>query len=297
MSSVVGTLGGQSAPSQRRPVPLATAVWLGLLLLVCYAPVLYHLVWQWGHDEDMGHGFFVPVLAGYIAWQVRHRLAERLLTPNYGGLLLIAWGAVQEVVASLAAELFLARTAFLISLAGVVLTIGGTWALRVFAFPLALLIFMVPIPAVLYGQLTLPLQIFASRLAEEGLDVLQIPVLRDGNILTLASQQLNVVEACSGIRSLLSLAFLSQVYAWFFDPNRLWMRWLLLALTVPIAIVANAGRVTLTGILSEFDPALARGFFHTASGWVIFLIALVLLIGLHRTIEVAVHHWRKHHRA
>jgi exosortase len=119
--------------------------------------------------------------------------------------------------------------------------------------------------------------------AEFNLGMVGIPVLRDGNILELASQKLSVVEACSGIRSLLSLSFLSLVYAYFFD-SRVWMRWVLLAATIPVAIIANAGRVTITGILSEVNPELARGFFHSLEGWIIFLIALVLLGGLHLLI-------------
>jgi exosortase len=116
--------------------------------------------------------------------------------------------------------------------------------------------------------------------AEFSLGIIGIPVLRDGNILELASQKLSVVEACSGIRSLLSLSFLSLVYAYFFD-KRVWMRWVLLAATIPIAILANSGRVTITGVLSEINPELARGFFHSLEGFVIFLIALVMLGGLH----------------
>jgi len=120
--------------------------------------------------------------------------------------------------------------------------------------------------------------------AEFSLGIIGIPVLRDGNILELASQKLSVVEACSGIRSLLSLSFLSLVYAYFFD-KRVWMRWVLLAATIPIAILSNSGRVTITGILSEINPELARGFFHSLEGWIIFLIALVMLGGLHFLIN------------
>jgi exosortase len=132
--------------------------------------------------------------------------------------------------------------------------------------------------------LTFPLQMFASQVAEFVLGLVGIPVLRDGNILELASQRLSVAEACSGIRSLLSLTFLSLVYAYFFD-NRVWMRWVLFLLTIPIAIVANAGRVTITGILSEINPELARGFFHLLEGWIIFMIALVLLLMVHFLIN------------
>jgi exosortase len=137
---------------------------------------------------------------------------------------------------------------------------------------------------VLYNQITFPLQLFASQVAEFSLSLIGIPVLRDGNILELASQKLSVVEACSGIRSLLSLSFLSLVYAYFFD-TRVWMRWVLFAATIPIAILANSGRVTITGVLSEINPELARGFFHSLEGWIIFIIALAMLGGLHLLIN------------
>ena len=143
---------------------------------------------------------------------------------------------------------------------------------------------MIPIPSIIYNQITFPLQLFASQVAEFSLGVIGIPVLRDGNILELASQKLSVVEACSGIRSLLSLSFLSLVYAYFFD-KRVWMRWVLLAATIPIAILSNSGRVTITGILSEINTELARGFFHSLEGWIIFIIALVMLGGLHFLIN------------
>jgi exosortase len=265
-------------------VPWVSMVWFFALLVLCYAPVLWRLVNQWNNDEDMGHGFFVPVIAAYIAWQNRDKLFDRPLKPNYWGLAIIAFAAIQLIVATLGAELFLARTAFVESVIGVTLFLGGMHALRVLAFPLFLLFFMVPIPAVLYNQITFPLQLFASQVAEVSLNLLGIPVYRDGNILELASQKLSVVEACSGIRSLLSLTFLSLVYSYFFD-DKVWMRVVLFLSTIPIAIIANAGRVTLTGILSEYKPELAHGFFHTASGWVIFMIALAILVALHQFLN------------
>jgi exosortase len=148
---------------------------------------------------------------------------------------------------------------------------------------------MVPIPAVIYGQLTFPLQLIASQVAEASLLVLGVPVIRDGNILELASQRLSVVEACSGIRSLLSLTFLALVYGYFFD-GRTWMRYVLLAATLPIAITANASRVTITGLLSEISPDYAHGVYHSASGWVIFMLALFLLVCTHQVIS-RIHSW------
>jgi len=150
--------------------------------------------------------------------------------------------------------------------------------------------FMIPIPTVVYNELTFPLQILASTVAESTLSVLNIPVYRDGNILHLASQDLSVAEACSGIRSLLSLTFLSLVYAYFFD-RKVWMRWALLFGSIPLCILANSVRVTLTGVLSEVNTKLAQGFYHEVEGWIIFIIDLVLLIGLHLMIN-RIYKWK-----
>lgn len=285
MSSVAKPVGTPPVVETRSEpaVPWVSLGWFAALLVLCYAPVLARLVKQWNEDEDMGHGFFVPVIAGWIAWQNRHELFNGPLKSSPLGLVLVCFGALQLYIGTLGAELFLSRTAIIESLVGVVLFLGGWHAIRVLAFPLFLLVFMVPIPTVIYNQITFPLQLFASQVAAFALELIGIPVLRDGNVLELASQKLSVVEACSGIRSLLSLSFLSLVYAYFFDPKP-WMRAALLAATVPIAILANAGRVTVTGIMSEIDPELATGTAHTASGWVIFMIALVMLIITHQII-------------
>jgi len=260
--------------------------WIALLLGVCYAPTLSALVRDWLTDDNVSHGFFVPLVAGYIAWQKRDALRAAKLERNRLGLVIVIGAALQLYVATLGVELFLARTAFVFSIIGVVLYLGGTRVLRILAFPLFLLFFMIPIPAIIYNQVTLPLQFLASNVAEHTLSLFGVPVLREGNILELPSQRLSVVEACSGIRSLLSLSFLSLVYGYFFE-TRSWVRGLLFLATVPIAIAANAGRVTMTGLLSEVNPELARGLFHMAEGWVVFLVALVLLLLTHQLIHRA----------
>ncbi len=259
-------------------------MWLAGLLLACYAPLLAGLVWQWATGEDMGHGFFVPLVAGFIVWRRRAELRAVRATPNSWGLAVVIWGALQMLIGTLAAQLFVARSAFLVSLAGAVWFVGGTRVLRMLAFPLCLLAFMFPIPAIIYAQITLPLQLTASGIAEAALNFLGIPVLRDGNVLELASQRLSVVEACSGIRSLVSLAFLALVYAYFFD-GRTWMRWLLAAATVPIAIAANAARVTLMGLIGEYRVDFAQGFAHLAESWVLFVVALGLVVAVHRGVS------------
>jgi exosortase len=269
-----------AGPRQQWP----TIAWFGALLMACYAPLLWTLVRQWTAAEDMSHGFFVAPVAAYVAWSKRQDLLALKPRPNYWGLVLAVWGAAQMVLGTLAAQVFVAETAFLVSLVGAVLFLGGAQAFKILAFPLFLLGFMFPIPAIVYARLTLPLQLFASRVAETVLNSLGVPVLRDGNILELASQRLSVVEACSGMRSLVSLSFLASVYVYFFD-RRPWMRCMLVAATVPIAIAANAARVTCMGLIGEYRTDLAQGFMHLAEGWLLFAAALGLIVTLHRVVN------------
>jgi exosortase len=231
----------------------------------------------------MGHGFFVPVIAGYIAWQKRDKIAGLVPQPVWWGAAIMVWAGIQLYLGTLGAELFTQRTSFVISIIGAVLLLGGKKYLRIFAFPLFLLFFMIPIPAVIYNQITFPLQLLASRVAEDAISLMQIPIIREGNVLELASQKLNVVEACSGIRSLLTLTFLSLVYGYFCE-KRMWIRVVLFLSTIPIAIIANAGRVTLTGVIADFKPELAEGLFHEAQGWVIFMVAFAILALFHQLL-------------
>lgn len=284
MASVADKLPERARAASTLNIPWSSVAWFAALLIVANFPILKSLVAQWSTDEDVGHGFFVPIVAAYIAWKRRDAILALDLKPTWWGAAVIVWGAVQGTLGMLGAELFLQRTSVLIILVGMLLMVGGAPLVRVLLFPLLLLPFMIPIPSVIYNQITFPLQLFASRVAEVTLGFLGIPVFRDGNVLELPSQKLSVAEACSGIRSLLSLSFLSLVYAYFFD-RRVWMRWALLVATVPIAIIANAGRVTITGLLSEANPELAHGIFHSLEGWVIFMIAGAMLIGLHVVIS------------
>ncbi len=278
------------SPAKKKDLPWAAIAWFGALLILTYFPILKHLVEQWSYDDDVGHGFFVPLVSGYIVWKRRTEIAAIAWQPAWWGLWLMGWAAIQAYVGLMGAELFLQRTAFLISLVGLLLVVGGKKLVSELSFPLILLIFMIPLPTVVYNKITFPLQLFASQVAEVALGAINIPVLREGNVLELASQKLSVAEACSGIRSLLSLSFLSLVYAYFFD-SKVWMRWALLLSVLPIAILANAGRVTVTGILSEYNTDLARGFFHELEGFIIFAIAFAMLFLLHMLINL-IYRWK-----
>jgi exosortase len=240
---------------------------------------------QWATDEDMGHGFFVPVVAGFIAWQRRRTLLSIPRQPSGWGLALVIFAAFQAVVASLGAELFTARLAFVIALFGVILYLGGKAWIQELVLPLTLMLFMIPIPQIIYARLTLGLQMLASQLGETLIGWMGIPVIRTGNLLELPSQTLNIVDACSGIRSLVSLLFLSQVYGYFAE-KKTWVCWVLLVVTVPIAIAANAIRVTTTGLLSEVNTKLAQGAYHEMEGYIVFAVALIALIATHRLIRL-----------
>jgi exosortase len=260
-----------------------SAILLGLVVLV-YFQVLRALVLNWWTDPDYSHGFFVVLFSGYVLWRQRERWKAIEIRPNNFGLLAMLGAVLLLLVGSLGAELFTSRFSLLVLLAGIVLFLAGWGVLRAISFPLSFLIFTIPIPVIIYNQITFPLQLLASRLATSWLELVQVPVLRDGNILVMSNYSLEVVEACSGIRSLLTLVSLAIAYGYLVEPRR-WVRYVLVILVVPIAIVTNAIRIMGAGILARhFGPAAAEGFLHEFSGWVIFLSALALIFVCHRVV-------------
>jgi exosortase len=266
--------------SAGRPWFVWPTVLSGFVLLL-YAPVLKHLVLQWWSDPDYSHGFFVPLFSGYILWRQRERWMRIETKPTNFGLLVMLGAIGLLLVGSLGAELFTSRFSLVVLLAGMILFLGGWKFLRSVSFPLCFLVFMIPLPQIVYNQITFPLQLLASRFATIWLELAHVPVLRDGNILQFSSYTLEVVEACSGIRSLITLISLAVIYGYLLEP-RLWVRILLAVLMVPIAIVSNAIRIMGAGVMAHrFGPAAAEGFLHEFSGWVIFLVALLLLFASH----------------
>lgn len=289
--------GGSAAAGTEAPspytlssIPWATLVWFGALLLALFAETVYGMVGEWLNNEEMGHGLFAPLIAGYVAWQDRDRILGAKLNPSWLGLGLVMVGFLAMIAGIRGADFFIARMGFLMTLVGMIWTLGGTNLLKLLWFPLFILLFMVRIPTFIYTQITFPLQLLASRVAETLLTLIGIPVLRDGNVLELPSQRLSVVEACSGIRSLMSLSLLSLAYGYAFDSKR-WMRWVLLALSAPIAITVNALRVTLTGVMSEIDKDMASGVFHSAEGFLMWGMAVAGLLLTHNLINAAYRRW------
>lgn len=243
------------------------------------------LVADWSTDDNYSHGFLVVPVAAWIAWERRDALAAAPVRPNTLGLVLVVGSLLVLGAGVLGAERFLTRLAMVGVLTGVVLFVWGVAHLRLLAFPLAFLLLMIPLPAILFNQIALPLQLLASQVGEAGLRLAGVPVLREGNVMVLARTTLEVAEACSGIRSLVSLLTLGIVYGYFMD-SRTWVRWLLALATVPIAVATNGLRVAGTGIAAHhYGPEAAEGFLHTFSGWLVFVSALALLFALREVVS------------
>jgi exosortase len=270
-------------------LPQWQGVALLLLLAWLYASILGRLVLQWigpNRDPNFEHGIFVPLFALFVLWQDRKKLQAIHPEPSWTGLPLLMLGLCMLVLGVLGAELFFSRTSLLVLLAGLIILFQGWKFFRAVLFPWAVLILMIPIPNLLLQQVTFPLQLLASKLATGLLEAVGVPVLRQGNVIVLASLPLDVAEACSGIRSLLTLLTLAIIYGYMLE-SRNWVRVLLAVAAIPIAVAANGFRIFGTGLLVQYwDPEKAEGFFHTFSGWLIFVVALVLLFGVHRLISL-----------
>lgn len=258
--------------------------WQGVALLPLiawlYAGVIPHLVSDWWNDPNFSHGFLVPVFAIFLVWQDRKRLSELPVRPAWLGLGLMAGAMLILVVGTLGAELFLSRSSLIFLIAGMIVYFLGWRFLRALLFPVGFLFLMVPIPAILFNQITIPLQFLASGMASGLVAELGVPVLRQGNIIQLPGMTLEVAEACSGIRSLMSLTTVAVIYAYFLESK--WGPRLLLSVSaVPIAVIANGLRVTGTALLAYYwNKEAAEGFFHNFSGWLIFVLSLIMLFAL-----------------
>lgn len=259
---------------------------IALLLGAVYYRVLGKLVRDWWEIPDFSHGFLVPLFVGYLLWVKRKRLQETTLSPSWGGVAVVVLSLLILLLGVYGAELFLSRVSLVILLAGLVLGFGGWQLLTELRFALLVLLLAIPIPAIIFNQITIPLQVMASKLASGLLPLAGVPVLREGNVIVLPSMRLEVAEACSGIRSLISLITLSAFYGYFVEKSFLRRLGLVVA-SIPIAIAANAVRILGTGLCVQYwDPDKAQGFFHEFSGWVVFLVSLACLLLVRRAMNI-----------
>jgi exosortase len=274
-----------SRPSSRRVAWLRYGL-LAACIVGLYARILVQLVDSWIQNPNYSHGFFVPIFSAWVVWRERRRFADAPVQPSNSGLLVILGALSILILGVFGAELFLSRTSLLFLMAGVVIYFRGWKFFRVALFPWAILFLMIPLPAIIFNQIALPLQFEASKLATGLLGMLGVPVLREGNIIQLPALNLDVVEACSGIRSLVSLITLAAFYGYLCEP-RVWRRVLLVVAAVPIAVFANGVRIMGSGLLGQYwSPDKAEGFFHVFSGVLIFAISILTMIALHQLLSL-----------
>jgi exosortase len=261
------------------------ATLVGGLLVWLYIPVVVRLALQWWHDPNFSHGFFVPLFAGYVLWLKRRELRNLDPSPSWYGVAVLLAGLVLLILGNLGAELFLSRFSLLLVCAGLVISFLGWSYQRRILFPCIFLVLMIPIPVIIFNQITFPLQTLASDLATFMLRTAGLPVLRQGHIIVIPAMPLEVAEACSGIRSLLSLTTLSIIYGYLLEKS-VRVRVVLALSAIPIAVVANSLRIVGTGLTVQYwDPDKAEGFFHAFSGWLIFVVSLSMLFALHRILR------------
>jgi exosortase len=257
-----------------------------LLIVAVYHQVLVKLVIDWWNIPDFSYGFLVPLFAAYLVWEKKETLRGINIAPCWSGIAVMALGLVILLLGVYGSELFLSRVSLVILLAGLVLCFGGRQFLKELRFALLVLLLAIPLPAIIFNQITFPLQILASKLACFLLQFFSVPVLREGNVIVLPSMRLEVAEACSGIRSLMSLFTLAVFYGYFLEKS-VWRRVALVLASIPIAIAANAVRILGTGLCVQYwDPDKALGFFHEFSGLVIFLVSLACLYTVHRAMSL-----------
>jgi exosortase len=254
--------------------------------------LLYHhiavkLVTDWYNLPDFSHGFLIPFFAAFLLWDRRNELRLTPINPSWAGTSLVILGLLELLVGVFGADLFLQRTSFVLLLAGLIWTLSGKAMLGRTRFLLFVLLLAIPLPAVVFNQITFPLQIRASEFASEILPVFNVPVLRDGNIIQLPAMPLEVAEACSGIRSLMSLFTVAVIYGYFLE-RKTWQRWVLALSALPIAVTANVTRIVGTGLCVQYwDPVKAMGFFHEFQGWLMFLVSLSCLYLVHVAMHLA----------
>lgn len=253
---------------------------------------------DWRVDENYSHGFLIPLISLYALWTKREHLIALPVKPQLSlGSACVALALAMHLAGILTGELYASRLSLLVSLLGLTLYFGGWNWLRALAFPIGLLLLALPVPSIIFNPLAFRLQLSASDYATRVIQLWGIPALREGNIIELAALKLQVVEACSGIRSLMTLATLAVVYAYFFEQHW-WRRILLMSLVPPIAVLTNAARVAVTGVLSHTRGArAAEGFLHAFSGTLVFVTAVLLLLVCAQTMAFVGKWWASRHRS
>lgn len=247
------------------------------LLALAYWTVVPGMVSDWNNDPNYSHGFLVPLIAGYFAWQKWPELKRLPVRPSNLGLLVVVGSLLLLIFGFAGTEYFTMRSSLVFLLAGIILFWFGWAVFKGLLLPVGFLLFMVPLPYIVYDAMAFPLKLLVAKFSVAALKLMGIAVLREGNIIMFPQTVLEVADACSGLRSLMSLLALAVAYAVFSQKSNL-MRVIMVLSAVPIAIATNMFRVIATGVLAQYyGAAAAEGFFHEFAGLAVFALAMVLL--------------------
>jgi exosortase len=266
-------------------VSSALGVLLALSIGWLYAGTLSGLAAEWLSSPDASYGVVLASVALAAAWRRRNAWVQAIdpAGATVPGAILMLSGLALYLAGQLGADVFLTRVSFVLVVSGAMWFLAGGRALRTIAAPLVFLAVSIPVPSLVASAVTLPLQLTASRVAEASLTTVGVPVFRDGNVLELPSTALEVAEACSGLRSIISLAAISLLLAWT-EPT-LPRRIAIVAISLPVAIVMNGFRIAATGLACEaWGPKAASGSWHTFTGWVTFAGSVLVLVQLQRLL-------------
>ncbi|MCP4269920.1 MAG: exosortase/archaeosortase family protein [Candidatus Brocadiaceae bacterium] len=257
-----------------------------LLFIGLYYQIIFYMVKDWYNDSNYSHGFLIPFISAYIIWKDKEKISKIKIKEDSLGFLIILVGLVLYILGITGAEFFTMRFSMIPVMLGIVYCLCGREMAKSVLAPVGFLVCMIPIPSILFNVVAFPLKLFAANIATNVIQFLSIPVVRDGNIIHLTDMTLEVADACSGIRSLMSMIALGVAYAYLFQNNVI-KRLILVLFIVPITITANVARVTGTGILSHYvGPAAAQGFFHEFAGIFIFMVAFAMFISVAAILNI-----------
>lgn len=265
---------------------LIQIIGLTIVFFSLYHTTIAKLIFDWSNNPNFSHGLLIPFVAIYMIWYKKKILS---ITPQHSalsGMWIVLFGMVVHILGTVGAELFFMRLSMIITLSGIIIFYFGFSIFRQVLIPIAYLFLMIPIPAIIWNKIAFPLQLFSARIAAQMIQLIHIPVLREGNILHLANTSLEVVDACSGIRSLTSLLALTGAFAFLASLSPL-KKWILFLSAIPIAVAVNIIRLTITAAMAAWiSPKTAHGFLHDLSGLILFSIALILVYSVYRALNL-----------
>lgn len=267
-----------------KPIHLQLSLLL-LAFLALYYPFIQTLMRDWDANDNYKHGYFIPIVSAFMIWSLREELAAVEIKPSNWGIALVVLGLLQLFIAKVGSEYFLQRTSMIVVLFGISFYLFGGRLTRTVQLPLVYLIFMIPLPAIIWNRIAFPMQLFASSITEDVVRLIGLPILREGNVLHLAQTSLEVVDACSGLRSLVTMMALGTAFA-FITNREAWKRWVLFLSVFPIAVAVNIIRLTATAILANrYGSEVAHGFLHDFSGWIVFVAGIAMLFGVEAVLS------------